>query len=163
MPLDRFLDAQKDAYAGFETALGELTSGRKRSHWVWYIFPQLAGLGSSPMAVQYGLRGIPEADAYLRHPILRARLALAAAAAAAHLGPGGSTLHLVMGSHIDVLKLVSSMTLFGAVATRLGTTDSDPQLGRLLSAASTILDAAARERIPPCAFTRAVLAGAQRG
>jgi uncharacterized protein (DUF1810 family) len=69
--LDRFLKAQDDAYAD---ALDELRAGRKRSHWIWFVFPQIAGLGHSPTAQYYAIRSIDEARAYLAHPILGARL-----------------------------------------------------------------------------------------
>ncbi len=72
--LDRFKRAQEQPVDGFDTALSELQAGRKRSHWIWYIFPQLAGLGHSSMAVRYGLLGTAEAAAYLRDPVLRERL-----------------------------------------------------------------------------------------
>ena len=69
--LDRFLEAQEDAY---DAALDELKAGRKRSHWIWFVFPQMAGLGHSPTAQHYGIRSLEEAQAYLAHPILGARL-----------------------------------------------------------------------------------------
>ena len=69
--LDRFLKAQEDIYS---TALDELRTGRKRSHWIWFIFPQLAGLGQSPNSKFYGITSPEEAVAYLKHPILGARL-----------------------------------------------------------------------------------------
>jgi uncharacterized protein (DUF1810 family) len=69
--LDRFLKAQEDAY---DTALDELKAGRKRSHWIWFVFPQMAGLGHSPTAQHYGIVSLEEAQAYLAHPILGARL-----------------------------------------------------------------------------------------
>ena len=69
--LDRFLKAQEDM---FDTALDELKSGRKRSHWIWFIFPQLAGLGQSPTAQYYGIKSLDEAAAYLKHPVLGGRL-----------------------------------------------------------------------------------------
>jgi uncharacterized protein (DUF1810 family) len=69
--LDRFLKAQEDSY---DTALDELRAGRKRSHWIWFIFPQLAGLGHSPTSQYYGIKSLDEAAAYLRHPILGGRL-----------------------------------------------------------------------------------------
>ena len=69
--LDRFLKAQENTYS---TALDELRTGRKRSHWIWFIFPQLAGLGQSPTSQFYGITSREEAVAYLRHPILGARL-----------------------------------------------------------------------------------------
>jgi uncharacterized protein (DUF1810 family) len=69
--LDRFLKAQEDMY---DAALDELKSGRKRSHWIWFIFPQLAGLGQSPTAQYYGIKSLDEAAAYLKHPVLGGRL-----------------------------------------------------------------------------------------
>src|SRR5215831_9234320 len=101
--LERFKQAQDAPRAGFTTALGELRAGRKTSHWIWYVFPQLAGLGRSPMATRYGLNGIGEADAYLRDPVLAERLAMAAGAVRAHVAPhagAGVPLDVVMGSDI---------------------------------------------------------------
>jgi len=69
--LDRFLKAQEGSY---DTALDELKAGRKRSHWIWFVFPQLAGLGRSPTAQFYGIKSLDEAAAYLKHPILGGRL-----------------------------------------------------------------------------------------
>jgi uncharacterized protein (DUF1810 family) len=69
--LQRFLDAQK---GDFETACAELRRGRKRSHWIWYIFPQIAGLGDSRMSQTYAISGLAEAQAFLRHPVLGPRL-----------------------------------------------------------------------------------------
>ena len=69
--LDRFLKAQGDTY---DIALDELKAGRKRSHWIWFIFPQIAGLGQSPTSQFYGVKSLDEAAAYLRHPILGGRL-----------------------------------------------------------------------------------------
>ena len=69
--LNRFLEAQEDMY---EVALAEIRNGEKESHWMWYIFPQLRGLGRSSMAYKYGIDGIEEAKAYLAHPVLSVRL-----------------------------------------------------------------------------------------
>jgi len=106
--LQRFLDAQR---ADYTTALAEITAGRKRSHWMWYIFPQMQGLGFSDMAHRYGITGVAEAAAYLAHPVLGQRLIEIARAL---LALPGSNATAVMGSPDD-LKLRSSMTLFGAV------------------------------------------------
>ena len=105
--LQRFVDAQ-NAGRTYETALHELRAGRKRSHWMWFVFPQVAGLGQSPTAQHFGVRGLAEAKAYVAHPVLGPRL-LAAAAALTGL-PGGDPV-AVLGS-IDAMKLRSSMTLF---------------------------------------------------
>ena len=104
--LQRFVDAQ--ASGTYEQALGELRAGRKRSHWIWFIFPQIAGLGRSPMAQRYAISGLPEATAYLAHPVLGPRL-IDCAQAMLDL-PGGDAV-AVLGS-IDAIKLRSSMTLF---------------------------------------------------
>lgn len=103
--LGRFLAAQDRAYA---TALEELRQGRKRSHWIWYVFPQLRGLGSSPAAGLYGLAGLDEARAYLAHPVLGARLREAIQAMLAHRALGADG---VLGG-LDALKFRSCLTLF---------------------------------------------------
>lgn len=155
--LDRFKTAQAAAHSGFATALAELRAGAKVSHWIWYVFPQLAGLGRSSQAMRFGVDGVAEAEAYLRDPVLRQRLAVAAAAAREHLAParGGGAIPIeqLMGSDIDATKLVSSMTLFGAVAARLNATAWDPELAGLAADARAILDAAAEQGYEPCAFT----------
>ena len=106
--LEKFLDAQRTDYA---TALAEITAGRKRSHWMWYIFPQMRGLGFSDMAHRYGIRDAAEAAAYLAHPVLGSRLLEISRAL---LALPGSNATSIMGSPDD-MKLRSSMTLFGAV------------------------------------------------
>jgi uncharacterized protein (DUF1810 family) len=106
--LQRFLDAQR---ADYPTALAEVTAGRKRSHWMWYIFPQVQGLGYSEMAHRYGITGAAEAAAYLAHPVLGARLLEIARAL---LALPGSNATAIMGSPDD-MKLRSSMTLFAQV------------------------------------------------
>ena len=77
--LDRFLEAQAESHSGFEVALKELQTGRKTSHWIWYIFPQLAGLGRSSTSLFYGLTGLAEARDYLQNPVLGSRLQTATA------------------------------------------------------------------------------------
>ena len=109
--LQRFLRAQESAYP---VALHEIQSGGKRSHWIWYIFPQQKGLGHSFNSEFYGLDGVEEARAYLAHPVLGARLREITQALLAHRGKI-SILEL-MGSPIDVLKLRTSMTLFDQVS-----------------------------------------------
>lgn len=109
LDLDRFVQAQHDDY---DRALAEVRSGRKRSHWMWYVFPQFAGLGSSAMAERYAIRSRGEAEAYLRHPVLGPRLVEIADAALAVEGRSASD---VFGSPDD-LKLRSCATLFAAVS-----------------------------------------------
>jgi uncharacterized protein (DUF1810 family) len=103
--LARFVRAQADV---FEQAVEELRGGRKRSHWMWFIFPQHAGLGRSPTAQHYGVASLEEARAYLEHPVLGPRLE--AAVAAVQASPA-TDLHALFGSPDD-LKFCSSMTLF---------------------------------------------------
>lgn len=106
--LDRFVSAQATVWP---QALAELRRGRKTSHWMWFVFPQIAGLGRSDIARHYAIRDAAEARAYLAHPVLGARLAEATAAVVA--APGSA--EAILGG-IDAIKLRSSMTLFAAVA-----------------------------------------------
>jgi len=107
--LERFVSAQRGSY---ETALKELRNGQKVSHWMWFVFPQVAGLGSSAMADRYAIRSRREALAYLAHPVLGPRLVECSNAL---LQLKGRTAEEVMG-YPDDLKLRSSMTLFAAVS-----------------------------------------------
>jgi len=106
--LDRFVRAQNDG-GTYDRALGELRRGRKSSHWMWFVFPQIAGLGRSAMAERYAIGSLDEARAYLAHPILGPRLDECAAALLD--GPDGRTAESVLGG-IDAVKLRSSATLF---------------------------------------------------
>src|SRR5467141_2703059 len=103
--LDRFVIAQEGVYAG---VLDELRRGRKVGHWIWFIFPQVAGLGYSAMSQQYAISWLDEARAYLAHPVLGARLRECAAVV---LAATGQTALEIFGS-IDAVKVRSSMTLF---------------------------------------------------
>lgn len=107
--LERFVRAQEPSYA---TALAEIQTGRKLSHWMWYVFPQLAGLGSSPTAEYYAITSREEAQAYLRHPVLGPRLIACAEAACAVRARSARE---IFGSPDD-LKLRSSATLFAQVS-----------------------------------------------
>ncbi len=104
--LDRFVVAQ-DAHGTYDHAIAELRSGRKRSHWMWFVFPQLAGLGRSATSRRYAITSLDEARAYLAHPVLGGRLRECAAVLAA-ARPGAEA---VLGG-VDAQKLQSSMTLF---------------------------------------------------
>lgn len=106
--LSRFVERQRLAYAG---ALEEITNGRKVGHWIWFIFPQLAGLGRSAESVQFGLAGLAEARAYMAHPVLGPRLE---ACAQALLAVEGRTITEILGG-TDAMKLGSCATLFAAV------------------------------------------------
>jgi uncharacterized protein (DUF1810 family) len=103
--LQRFVDAQSGTY---DRALAELRAGRKSSHWMWFVFPQVAGLGRSATAQHYAIRDLDEARAYLAHPVLGPRLLECARALT---GLPGSDPVPVLGP-VDALKLRSSMTLF---------------------------------------------------
>ena len=97
----------------YAMALQEMKDGEKRSHWIWYIYPQLRGLGHSSNSWIYGLADVEEAKAYLSHPVLGARLREVTQAVLAH---HGKDIVAVMGSAIDARKLCYSMTLFDAVS-----------------------------------------------
>ncbi|HTS14864.1 MAG TPA: GNAT family N-acetyltransferase [Candidatus Sulfotelmatobacter sp.] len=107
--LERFVEAQAPVY---QTVVAELRAGRKASHWMWFIFPQIAGLGHSAMAQRYAIESLGEARAYLAHPVLGERLRTCAALVAA---AGGGSAEAILGP-IDALKLRSSMTLFHRAA-----------------------------------------------
>ncbi|MBO9184345.1 DUF1810 domain-containing protein [Rhizobium sp. L80/93] len=114
--LDRFVEAQASIY---EQALAELLAGAKRSHWMWFVFPQIAGLGTSSMAQRYAIRSKEEALAYISHPLLGKRLTACAQVmlSAGGTANGGRSAHAILGSPDD-LKFRSSMTLFAAVSGR---------------------------------------------
>jgi uncharacterized protein (DUF1810 family) len=105
--LKRFVAAQ-DADRIYDQAAAELRRGRKTSHWMWFVFPQITGLGQSPVARMYAISGLAEAEAYLAHPVLGPRLVECAAIVGAL---SGRTAEEIFGG-IDALKLRSSMTLF---------------------------------------------------
>jgi uncharacterized protein (DUF1810 family) len=107
--LRRFVEAQAGVY---EQACAELRAGRKRSHWMWFVFPQVRGLGSSEMAVRYAISSLEEARAYLEHPVLGPRLRECAGIV---LGVKGKTVEEIFG-YPDDLKFHSSMTLFARAA-----------------------------------------------
>jgi uncharacterized protein (DUF1810 family) len=118
MSLERFVQAQEKTYVG---ALAELTAGRKTGHWIWWVFPQLRGLGTSEYSVFYGLADQAEAKAYLEHPVLGARYHECVGVVHALLCEGGVAPLRLMGSEIDVVKLRSSLGFFaGLVAERAG-------------------------------------------
>jgi uncharacterized protein (DUF1810 family) len=107
--LARFVEAQ-DAGGTYDAALRELRAGRKESHWMWFVFPQVEGLGRSSTAQHFGVRGLTEARAYVAHPVLGPRLVEAARALVDQ--PSDNPV-AVLGS-IDAMKLRSSMSLFAA-------------------------------------------------
>jgi uncharacterized protein (DUF1810 family) len=120
--LERFVRAQDEGGA-YQRAAAELRAGRKTGHWIWFIFPQIAGLGFSAMSQRYAISGLPEARAYLSHPVLGPRLTECARIAA---GTEGGTAEDIFGG-IDAVKLRSSMTLFAAAA------PDEPVFGEVLA------------------------------
>jgi uncharacterized protein (DUF1810 family) len=108
--LQRFVTAQDGV---IDRVLAELRAGRKTSHWMWFVFPQIRGLGFSQMAQLYAISSVEEADAYLAHPVLGQRLVRCARLV---LAVEGRSAESILGG-VDAAKLRSSMTLFGAVAT----------------------------------------------
>ena len=118
--LDRFVDAQAGVYEG---ALAELRVGRKSGHWMWFVFPQIAGLGLSDTSRRYAIRDLDEARAYLGHPVLGSRLRVCAAALLD--APPGRRAEEILGG-IDAVKLRSSMTLFHRAE------PTEPLFGRVL-------------------------------
>jgi uncharacterized protein (DUF1810 family) len=152
MSLERFKTAQASSSSGHATALRELAAGRKTGHWIWYIFPQLAGLGRSPTARTYGLNGLTEALAYLRDPLLCARLCEAARVVAGH-ARAGADLTALMGGEIDALKLVSSLTLFEQALEQLPPPELSVEQRELHACAKIVLDHAATQGFPRCRQT----------
>ncbi|HZH66636.1 MAG TPA: DUF1810 domain-containing protein [Flavisolibacter sp.] len=106
--LQRFVDAQQGVY---EQALSQIKGGRKQSHWMWFVFPQIDGLGYSEISKRYGIKSMAEAEAYLQHPLLGVRLLQISEAL---LQLGSSDAYQIFGSPDD-LKLKSSMTLFSSL------------------------------------------------
>ena len=119
--LGRFVSAQDSGY-GYDAVLAELRAGEKVSHWMWYVFPQVSGLGSSSMAQQYAIGSLDEARAYLTHPTLTERLHDAVDAL---LAVEGRSITRILGP-VDAMKLRSSMTLFEAAD------PADPAFGQVL-------------------------------
>ena len=150
--LKRFENAHT---AMFDRALAEIRSGDKRSHWMWFVFPQVEGLGSTATALRYAIRDWGEAVAFLEHPVLGANYRAAVGAVAQKIvDEGMSVVHLF--PYPDDLKLVSSLTLFTAVARSL------PMVGyaneRWLVRAEAVLNLARAEGYERCAVTERFLA-----
>jgi uncharacterized protein (DUF1810 family) len=159
--VERFVDAQAQEYDGLDEAISELRAGRKQGHWIWYVFPQLAGLGMSAMSRRFALAGREEAEDYLQHAALRDGYMRAVDAVADHicrLQP--PRLDELMGSQIDAVKLVSSLTLFEAVAEGLATRTGDPRMASLAERIGEVLALAESQGYERCAFTQTQLAEA---
>jgi uncharacterized protein (DUF1810 family) len=156
--LDRLKSAQ-DQHGSFDAAMAELRAGRKTTHWIWWVFPQVAGLGSSATSVRYALAGREETSAYLADEVLRVRLVEAVTAVHEQLlGPSKRRIDWLMGSEIDALKLVSSMTLFAEVARDPSVRDLT-DVETLRKMAEEILGAARGAGYPACERTLAMLRG----
>lgn len=152
--LDRFKEAQNASYAGFESALEELRSGGKKGHWIWYVFPQISGLGISSTSERFAIDSEEEAVEFLRDSELRSRLLTIASTVAEQLKSGNAkSLRQLMGSDTDARKVVSSLTLFGQVARKLRETDGLEAYSSLAAAADDVLRVAASQGYPPCAYT----------
>ena len=152
--LERFKEAQDDPGSGFDGALGELQGGAKRSHWIWYVFPQFAGLGGSMASQFFAIRSLAEAEEYLSDPLLRSRLLAVTGVVADHLSSGAS-LETLMGSSIDALKLVSSLTLFGTLAERpraVADAAAHKEIAEFARLAKQVLDAPDRQGYARCEF-----------
>ena len=160
MSLDRFKQAQDRPDAGFATALAELQAGRKISHWIWYIFPQLGSLGRSSTARFYGITDLSEACAYLNDALLHERLLQVTRVVADQLQRGAPISHL-MGGETDSLKLVSSLTLFHWAAQTRAAQGGAGDFSRLLAASAEVLAAAERQGFPRCRHTEAACASPQ--
>jgi uncharacterized protein (DUF1810 family) len=154
--LDRFKLAL-DRHGGFAQAMSELRAGRKTGHWIWWVFPQIAGLGTSPTSRLYALQGREEAHAYLAGDVLRSRpIEVVATVREQVVGPVRRRLDGLKGSEIDTLKLVSSMTLFAEVARdpEVRALSGVEELGRMCE---EILSVARGAGYPACDVTRAAL------
>jgi uncharacterized protein (DUF1810 family) len=152
MSLERFHKAQAAHSAGYDVALAEIRAGGKRSHWIWYIFPQIEGLGHSSTARAYALQDLGEACAYLRDPTLRARYEEIVATVSEQLNRG-VRMEDLMGNQTDSLKVVSSLTLFHAAAEQLAR--QDPTFASLAERLSALLEQTAEQGYPACDFTLA--------
>ena len=155
MSLERFHKAQANRWAGYDTALAEIRAGGKRSHWIWYILPQIEGLGRSSTAQAYALRDLGEACAYLRDPILRTRYEEIVATVSEQRNRG-VCMEDLMGSQTDALKLVSSLTLFHAAAEQLAR--EDPVYASLAERLAALLGQTTKQGYPECDFTLGLIA-----
>jgi uncharacterized protein (DUF1810 family) len=141
--LSRFLSAQNSGSPTiFERALAELKAGRKRSHWIWFVLPQLQALGRSAMAQRYGIHGLAEAQAYLEEPLLRQRLEEVISVIGEQLQLPGQSLEHLMGSGLDAAKTISCLTLFEAAGLS-SAKELLNQLGRRCSKTQALLTAPA--------------------
>jgi uncharacterized protein (DUF1810 family) len=147
-PIDlRRFEAREEDFA---RALGEIESGRKRSHWMWYVFPQVAGLGNSEMSRQYAISSVTEAESFLLHPSLGPAYRQIVDAVWEQVVDRGQTIRGLFGSPDDA-KLVSSLTLFADIAKRLLTPSAD--IAEFITHAEEILEAAYTQGLDRCTRT----------
>jgi uncharacterized protein (DUF1810 family) len=150
--LQRFIDAQRDS---FERALDEIETGRKTSHWMWFVFPQVSGLGLSATSRRYAIGGVEEAKAFLTHAVLGARYRRIVDAVWQQVVERGVTVRELFGSPDDA-KLVSSLTLFSGVAGRLDS--RQPDLVAFVDRTEAILRAAHDQGLIRCVATEEFIA-----
>ena len=152
--LERFKQAQDLPESGFDAARAEIRHGGKRGHWIWYVFPQLAGLGISNLSQTYAIRDFAEAVEYLQDSVLSRRLLAMTTEVAQQLtGEKRIPLRELMGSQVDVYKLVSSLTLFRSAAQKLAAADDVEDYRSMVRAAEQVLTVAESEGYPPCSHT----------
>ena len=135
----------------FDHALSEINGGQKHSHWMWFIFPQIAGLGSSPTAAAYAIRSRAEAEAFLRDPVLGPAYQRLVNAVRTQVVDHGVTVRSLFGRPDDQ-KLVSSLTLFSGIAADLG-----DEWASMVAQANDVLDCATEQGLPRCAATQRFL------
>jgi uncharacterized protein (DUF1810 family) len=149
--LQKFIDAQ---HSSVDRAFAEIEAGRKTSHWMWYVFPQVSGLGLSPTSRRYAIASLEEAEAFLVHPVLGPRYRRMVDAVWDQVVDSGVTISDLFGSPDDA-KLVSSLTLFAGVARQRGS--PGPDLKAFIARAEEILEAAYTQRHGPCTTTEQFL------
>ena len=151
--VERFRQAQNSEHGGFAEALAELRSGGKQGHWIWYVFPQIEGLGMSGMTQAFALAGEEEAAEFLRDAELRSRLLTITETVAGQLHGRVPSLRTLMGSDVDAKKIVSSLTLFAHAARRLSEAEGLAAYDAMAHAAEDVLTIAAAQGYPRCAHT----------
>lgn len=156
--LDRYKKAQQAIGSGFDAALSEIRAGSKKGHWIWYIFPQLTGLGTTSVSKMYAINSIEEAQAFLRDGLLRHRLQTISEAISEQLNMH-VPLIILMGGKIDVKKLVSSLTLFEYIAKDDLPLDKSDDYLKFADTAKHILDTATSQGHPRCSYTVNYLKG----
>jgi uncharacterized protein (DUF1810 family) len=150
--LDRFVGAQR---GNFERALSEIVAGGKQSHWMWYVFPQVAGLGLSPTSMRYAINSVSEAEALLLHPVLGDRYRQIVGAVWHQVVDDGVTIHQLFGSPDDI-KLVSSLTLFAAAGRRID--QPAPAILAFVAQADDVLQVAYSQGFHRCTTTERFVA-----